>query len=385
MAIEGPLKELGIHDVFQLLDLSRKTGVLRVTSQLRRNHGVIQFERGAVVSASVRSNPHRLGFLLLRAGKVTEGELGLAREVQEKGDDRRLGAILVDIGAITQRELEDQVRLQVEEVIFELMGWREGYFSFTEGPLGEIDAEALVRIPTEALLMEAARRIDEWSRIEGQVPHLGVVPVLRAPADGEESMLDLLPSEWEVLVMIDGARDLRRIAGTLGRSEFDVAKTVFGLQSAGVVGLTDPERTRDAAPGVPDVPTAVARIGALLSEGDLAAAQADAVGLIEAQPGSADAHLACARVELASARAAEAERTIRRALELDPGLVPAQRLLGDALVMQGRFSEAAEWWQRWLAAAKGGEGDGVDARSQVSIAVDAARTLEAMLRGRHGR
>ena len=32
MPIEGPLRELGIHDVFQLLDLARKTGVLKVTS-----------------------------------------------------------------------------------------------------------------------------------------------------------------------------------------------------------------------------------------------------------------------------------------------------------------------------------------------------------------
>ena len=36
MAIEGPLKELNIHDVFQLLDLGRKTGVLCVTSELRQ-------------------------------------------------------------------------------------------------------------------------------------------------------------------------------------------------------------------------------------------------------------------------------------------------------------------------------------------------------------
>ena len=35
MAIEGPLRELGIHDVFQLLDLSRKTGMLCVSSKLR--------------------------------------------------------------------------------------------------------------------------------------------------------------------------------------------------------------------------------------------------------------------------------------------------------------------------------------------------------------
>ena len=43
MAIEGPLRELGIHDVFQLLDLSRKTGTLTVVSQLRDNEGVVLF------------------------------------------------------------------------------------------------------------------------------------------------------------------------------------------------------------------------------------------------------------------------------------------------------------------------------------------------------
>ena len=61
MAIEGPLRELGIHDVFQLLDLSRKTGALRVTSELRHNEGTIYFDNGVIVSAEIRSNPHPLG------------------------------------------------------------------------------------------------------------------------------------------------------------------------------------------------------------------------------------------------------------------------------------------------------------------------------------
>ncbi len=42
MAIEGPLRELGIHDVFHLLDLSRKPGLLRVTSEPRPNAGPIR-------------------------------------------------------------------------------------------------------------------------------------------------------------------------------------------------------------------------------------------------------------------------------------------------------------------------------------------------------
>ena len=47
MAIEGPLRELGIHDVFQLLDLSRKTGVLSVASELRDDEGVVHFDSGS--------------------------------------------------------------------------------------------------------------------------------------------------------------------------------------------------------------------------------------------------------------------------------------------------------------------------------------------------
>ena len=53
MPIEGPLRELGIHDVFQLLDLSRKTGVLRVTSDLRHNAGTVHFHGGAIVFATL--------------------------------------------------------------------------------------------------------------------------------------------------------------------------------------------------------------------------------------------------------------------------------------------------------------------------------------------
>ncbi|MEK6598135.1 MAG: DUF4388 domain-containing protein, partial [Gemmatimonadota bacterium] len=118
MTIQGPLRELGIHDVFQLLDLSRKTGVLRVTSELRQNEGTIWFDSGAVIAAAIRSNPHRIGDVLLRAGKVREEDLVRANRMQMDGDVRRLGEILVAIGAVSSRELERQVRLQVEEVVF---------------------------------------------------------------------------------------------------------------------------------------------------------------------------------------------------------------------------------------------------------------------------
>src|SRR5207237_1219919 len=222
-----------------------------------------------------------------RTGKVTEADLERGRDMQERqGDKRRIGEILVALGAITPREIERQVRFQIEEVVFELMSWREGYFSFTEGAVTDVAPDATVRIPTEALLMEGARRIDEWSRIEGRIPHLGVVPTLAAPSESEQGGLDLLPPEWEMLAMVDGERDLRTIASELGRSDFEVAKTLFGLESAGLVALVDPGTVkRERSTLTSDLAELVARAEDALERRELEPARALAGAARRGAPG----------------------------------------------------------------------------------------------------
>ena len=109
MAIEGPLRELGIHDVFQLLDLSRKTGVLRVSSTLREDEGVVVFSKGRVVQATIRSRP----------------------QVDENG-------------ALSERELDRKRRAQIQQAVFELMSWSEGFFSFEDGARNEVAVNSRV-------------------------------------------------------------------------------------------------------------------------------------------------------------------------------------------------------------------------------------------------
>ncbi len=377
MAIEGPLRELGIHDVFQLLDLSRKTGELRITSELRHNEGKVYFEAGGVVYAEIKSNPHPLGTLLLRAGKIDEVDLNRAREIQVRGDRRRLGQILVATGVLTERELTRHVRAQIEEVIFELMNWSEGYFSFVEGPVHDVPADTPVRIPTEALLMEAARRIDEWSLIERKIPNLGIVPLLAPAPDGGEGTLDLQPPEWEVLAAIDGRRDLRAIAMFLARSEFEIAKTVFGLEASGVLALRDgPGATADGPVDVAEVASAVERA---LAAGDADGARMRVEAALAGRPDDPELHVLLARARLGAGRAADAEDALRRALVLDPQLPEAQRLLGAALAQRGRFGEAVEWWSRWLAHGEHAPGGGAE-RDRVSQAMKAAQELDMVLR-----
>ena len=349
MAIEGPLQELGIHDVFQLLDLSRKTGRLSVNSKLRHNNGCVYFENGVVVYAEIESNPHLLGGLLMRSGKISEADLDRAREMQLRGDDRRMGEILVAIGAVTHKELEHQVRFQIEEVVFELLSWKEGYFSFVEGELPDLPTK--VAIPTASVLMEGARRIDEWSLIERRIPNLDVVPAF-APLnpDGDEGLLDLLPSEWEVLTAVDGDRDIRQIATVLGRSAFETAKMIFGLDSADVLTLRSrPHVRRGSIAGSGEVfENLMRRADEALAAGELGSARRYAESALADHPHEPAAYLMLGQTDLAEHRASDAEDNLRRTLRMEPMLAKAHRLLGNALAMQGRYQEAAQWWQRWL-------------------------------------
>jgi tetratricopeptide (TPR) repeat protein len=350
---------------------------LRVTSELRHNAGTVYFDGGAVIYAEIRSNPHPLGGLLLRSGKITDADLERARDMQtRRSDPRRLGEILVSLGAITPRELQRQVRFQVEEVVFEVMGWREGYFSFTEGPLTDVTAEAAVRISTEALLMEGARRIDEWARIENRIPHLGVLPAFAPSTEGGDGDLDLLPPEWEVLALIGGDRDLRAIAATLGRSDFDIAKTLFGLESAGLIVLIDPGTARGRSSGG-DATALVAEAEEAFARHDLDRARSAAERAAVVQPHDPAVHLLLGRIHVSAGRPADAVDELRRALRLDPLAIVGHRLLGFALVQLGRFAEAVEHWEQWERLAPGDEREDAQ-RFEVQSAKAAAQLLAGM-------
>jgi hypothetical protein len=348
MAIEGPLRELGIHDVFQLLDLSRKTGALRVSSELRDDEGYVLFEVGKVIHASVQSNPTSIERILRQAGRLTDADMAAALAVNAPGG-MGLGDRLVRAGVVSQKEMERHLHQAIESVVFELMSWREGFFSFEECVVSDVPIDAKIRISTESLLMEGARRIDEWSRIADKVPSLSAVPEL-APVEGDRaSVLDLLPHEWEVLMMIDATRDLRGIAGSLGRSEFEIAKIAYGLVTTGVVMLRQPER-----PSMPNLPairgndSAIEHAWACVAAGRPEEALSAARAALAVDAGSSEAHRVAARALMQLKRYPDAVEVLRRAVQADP-LTPVVHLdLGFAAVRVGDFGNARASWEHFL-------------------------------------
>jgi hypothetical protein len=346
MAIEGPLRELGVHDVFQLLDLTRKTGALRVRSALRDNEGVVHFQNGRVVGASMRDESHRLGRMLVQAGRITPDELARALDIQStSGAPRRLGEILVSLGGIAPRELDRQVRRQVETVVFELLSWSEGYFSFEETAVTDDAMPESSGLTAEALLMEAARRIDEWARMADRIPDAGVVPALAMDEDDHASTLELRPHEWQVLAAVDGVASIRAIARTVGLSEFDAARVIYGLLSTGVVELTvSPPAVleEDALTHLSDAREAT-RDGRL-SDAVLASERA-----IRHAPNIAEAHALAGLALFGMNRLDDADRRLRQALEIESR---TEWLMAAAKVAlrRGDLAGATRHWRAVVAA-----------------------------------
>jgi hypothetical protein len=284
----------------------------------------------------------------------------------------------VATGAIGARELERQGRLQIESVVFELLSWHDGFFSFEEGPVSGAVIEVPVQVSTESLLMEGARRIDEWSRMGDRVPNVGVVPVLATVPDQHPTLLDLLPSEWEVLAAIDGNSDLRGIAANLGRSEFDVAKVVYGLLSTGVVELNGRSHSGSAS-AVANVDADKSLEGArsALASGRAEEALTGARSVIGVRPTSTEARLIAARALRRLKRLGEAAEELRHAAEISPDHPDIHLELGYAALDKGDFDSAVDSWKRYLERAPAANGDTIRIRE----ALASANFLRGLLEG----
>ncbi len=229
MAIRGSLKEASLPDVLQLLSMGKKTGCLSVTH--RSNFGSIYFDKGKISYAGIVNRRDRLGDILMKSGVITQAQLeeGIAAQAHER--DKRLGEILVDRRIITRDELHRQIRLQIEEAVFFLFTWTQGTFNF-EADIRPDEQDFLVSINPESLLLEGARRVDEWSLIEKKIPGFDVVFEVDRKRLADSGVA--LTAEQEAVVpLIDGRRDVAALVDETGMVEFEVGKALYGLVTAG--------------------------------------------------------------------------------------------------------------------------------------------------------
>jgi hypothetical protein len=279
--IQGNIEEAGLPDVLQLLSLGRKSGCLTLVDGETQGH--IYLDVGRISYATVANRLDRLGDMLVKGGRITQQQLASAVDEQGRTGKRQLGRILVDSGQIERGELERFIRLQVENAVYYLFTWKQGTFSFASDRLPP-HQPLLVSLDAESLLLEGARRVDEWSLIEKKIPSFDLV--YRSTREKLGSSADGLTDEQKlILPMLDGSRDVAAIIDLTALGEFEVGKALYGLLTAGFVQLverrahirhldyrdllayvvreaefTDPQRRKEAARHIVDCQTCAERL-----------------------------------------------------------------------------------------------------------------------------
>lgn len=160
MSLEGRLEDLNLADIFQIIYLSKKTGILTVENSTSK--GRIVFHEGQILYASLQSR-ERLGERLIREGLINEKDLEAALRIQkERKVHEPLGSILAENKLIDKNVLEGILREQLKEVVYELLSWEDGAFKFEpEKPVQVIPVGE--SISPEYLLLEGTRLRDEGS------------------------------------------------------------------------------------------------------------------------------------------------------------------------------------------------------------------------------
>jgi tetratricopeptide (TPR) repeat protein len=337
MAIKGSLKEASLTDVLQLLALGKKTGCLAVAD--RQNFGYIYFDEGRICYASIVNRRDRIGDLLRKNQIVTNEQLDEGIRVQEVHRERRLGDILIELGFVKREQLERLLFLQIEEAVYHLFAWTQGTFNFEPGVKPEQQVFK-VSINPESLLLEGARRVDEWSQIEKKIPSFDLIFSVD-PSHAPTEDVGLSPAQRRILPLLDGTRDVRQVIDECSLIEFDAAAALFGLISAGYVRRVGTS-AKVAPPRANDTRVQEHQnLGvAFFKTGMLDEAQREFRRVADLRPDEPGAHYFLGLIALKQARWLEAVDVLQHAAERGGRRASALHNLAFAFEQLGRLPEA---------------------------------------------
>ncbi len=242
--MRGQLKDFNVTQLFNLINLARKTGVLTLTG--RDKKAEICFKEGKLVSAYMGGQDEGLVGMLRKAGKVTEEQSRVIRSRSKTDSDKELGLLLINAGHVTQDDIVQSVRSHTLDVVYLVFTWTDGSFHFQPNKL---PAEGAITVPInlENIIMEGSRRVKEYEILQNELPDLDMALKFTERPDASLHDINLSVEEWRVISFINPRNSIRQIAQANSLSDFEIRRIVYGLLSAGLVELVLPEGAERAA------------------------------------------------------------------------------------------------------------------------------------------
>jgi CheY-like chemotaxis protein len=223
--MSGDISAIPLAEILQVLQMQRQTGVLRVTTP--RAGITLWIRQGLVdlVQSRGAADEFRLGRYFVERGLTTREQIDAVLR-SSAADGILLGEALVRAGAIGPKDLSEALGRQSSELVYDMLRWPAGRFSFTQEAFRPEADAAKLGLGISALVLEGFRRVDEWRLMEGVIDFDRVVVVDAMALDGVGTD-KLTRAERLVLDAVDGSRTVSQVVKESLVGSFDALKVIY--------------------------------------------------------------------------------------------------------------------------------------------------------------
>jgi len=237
--LQGSLREFGLVDLLQMMELGAMTGAIHL-KQATGRIGIVYFKDGKLAGCSeLDAGALTLGDVLQQLGMATspQVEYAFSRQLQDPFG-KRIGERLVEMGVITNDQLKEALRKKALWTMRELALWKEGDYEFIATPNSEAKSilpygEEPLGLEVMGVTMEMVRYADEWEQLHYYLTRGMQTQVQMAPAIPYAMRFDT--RTLELLGGINRYRSVRRIASAILRPELEVVRDLALLIQQGLV------------------------------------------------------------------------------------------------------------------------------------------------------
>jgi len=229
--LSGSLREFGLVEVLQMMEMGGMTGALRL-KHVSGRLGIIYFNEGKMANCSeLDAGALTLGDVLQQLGMATLPQIEQAFSQQmQAAFGKRIGERLVEMRVINERQLKEALRFKALWTARELALWEDGTYEFITSPNGQTIlpfGETSLELEVMRVTMEMVRYNDEWAQMRPYLPQSVRTILQLAPAIPYAMSFDT--RTYELFVNVNLHRRVRRIASALRRPELDVARELAQL------------------------------------------------------------------------------------------------------------------------------------------------------------
>lgn len=230
MSFAGNLNTVSLPDVFQLVFTSKMNGTLKITKD--KDEKAIYFRSGMLIYATSNDSQDLFGNILLKKGRISREELNKVIAGQQGG--KKIGALLVERKLFSREEIIECLKLQIEEIVYSLFGWKGGSFEFVQDQTPPPDV-ILTELNPMNIIMEGTRRIDEWEELKKILPSDNTFLELARDPSFRTEEIHLSKNEIIVMALIGSGKQVSKIVEDSYLDRFITSKALANLIQLGLL------------------------------------------------------------------------------------------------------------------------------------------------------